>query len=59
MMQMYTPFWAFADIHDSRKYLEDLQPSSPSTINDRSELQRQRMAFGFNLFYKKYGRQII
>ena len=59
MMQMYTPFWAFADIHYSRKYLEDLQPSSPSTINDRSELQRQRMAFGFNLFYKKYGKQII
>ena len=58
-MGMYTPFWAFADIHDSSKYLEDEQPNSPSTINDRSELQRQRTMFGFSLFQMKYGKQVF
>jgi hypothetical protein len=37
-MGMYTPFWRFADVHDSGRLLQDEQPSNPSTINDKSEL---------------------
>lgn len=57
-MGLYTPFWRFADIHDSGRYLQDEQPSNPSTINTKTELQKQRTSDAFAHFAATYGRQI-
>lgn len=57
-MGMYTPFWRFADIHDSGRFLQDEQPGNPSTINNKSELQKQRTNDAFAHFASVYGRRI-
>ena len=57
-MGMYTPFWRFADIHDSGRYLQDEQPTNPSTINTKTDEQKQRVARGFKWFADTYGRQV-
>ena len=53
----YTPFWAFADIHDSIRYLEDTQPENPSTINN-NQLKEYRTIAGFNRFFKTWNLQV-
>ena len=47
----YTPFWAFADVHESWRLLEDLQAkcSSGSEIN-KSPLAHQRQVMGYKIF---------
>lgn len=57
-MGMYTPFWCFADIHGSGKYLQDEQPSNPSTINTKTQEQQMRVFSGFSWFASTYGRQV-
>jgi len=57
-MGLYTPFWRFADIHDSGEFLQDEQPSNPSTINTKTALQKERTSQAFAHFASVYGKQI-
>lgn len=53
----YVPgFHAFADIKDSQQYLEDLGKNT--TIENKSQLYKQRLTNAFNLFKETYGFQI-
>ena len=50
---LYTPFYAFADVHDSNNYLED--GGIQSSINHNDELYKQRIALAIKTFKRRYG----
>lgn len=52
MLGFYTPFNAFADIHDSTQYLED---TGTTTTIEQSEYHKRCIYNGANLFAKTYG----
>lgn len=54
---MTTPFWWFADIFESFRYIEDCDPTLNNSMIRHDETWRKNMVEGVNYFIEKHGSQ--
>jgi hypothetical protein len=56
---MHPPFWWFADIANSNKYLSDIPWSASTSTISSSPKHRETVQKGLNYFYEKHGVELL